>query len=58
MPVAAGMLQTTFQDMAARDAAVLETVQRQLADGCPLRRDLNVKADRAAVRARRSSRRC
>jgi vanillate O-demethylase monooxygenase subunit len=46
-------LHTTFHEMAARDVAVLETVQRQLGEETEPRRDINVKADRAAVRARR-----
>jgi phenylpropionate dioxygenase-like ring-hydroxylating dioxygenase large terminal subunit len=46
-------LRALFHEMAARDTDVLETVQRQLGDEVEPRRDLNVKADRAAVRARR-----
>ncbi|GAA5174344.1 aromatic ring-hydroxylating dioxygenase subunit alpha [Pseudonocardia eucalypti] len=42
-----------FLDMIGRDAAVLEVVQRQLAEEGEPGRDINVKADRAAVRARR-----
>jgi phenylpropionate dioxygenase-like ring-hydroxylating dioxygenase large terminal subunit len=42
-----------FRQTAERDAAVLETVQRQLGEDLEPRRDINVKADRAAVRARR-----
>jgi vanillate O-demethylase monooxygenase subunit len=46
-------LRATFHETAMRDAAVLETVQRRLGDDLEPRRDINVKADRAAVRARR-----
>jgi hypothetical protein len=46
-------LRTMFHDWAMRDATVLETVQRGLGEATPSRRDINVKADRAAVRARR-----
>jgi vanillate O-demethylase monooxygenase subunit len=42
-----------FHEWALRDAVVLETVQRRLAEQGEPRRDINVKADRAAVRARR-----
>ena len=42
-----------FHDWAMRDAPVLETVQRRLGEALEPRRDINVKADRAAVRARR-----
>lgn len=42
-----------FHQTAKRDVAVLETVQRQLGEELEPRRDINVKADRAAVRARR-----
>lgn len=46
-------LRDVFHAMAERDAAVLETMQRCLdEDGAP-RRYVNVKADRAALRARR-----
>jgi vanillate O-demethylase monooxygenase subunit len=51
--VVADHLRAMFHDMAARDVAVLETVQRRLGDEVEPRRDINVKADRAAVRARR-----
>ncbi len=51
--VVAEHLQTMFNEWAARDAVVLETVQRQLGGELQPRRDINVKADRAAVRARR-----
>jgi len=50
--VVAEHLQTMFSEWAARDAAVLERVQ-ELADGSTPRRDVNVKADRAAEKARR-----
>jgi phenylpropionate dioxygenase-like ring-hydroxylating dioxygenase large terminal subunit len=46
-------LRTMFHDWAMRDATVLETVQRGLGEATSSRRDINVKADRAAVRARR-----
>jgi vanillate O-demethylase monooxygenase subunit len=46
-------LRTVFHEMAARDTAVLETVQRHLGEETEPRRDINVIADRAAVRARR-----
>jgi phenylpropionate dioxygenase-like ring-hydroxylating dioxygenase large terminal subunit len=46
-------LRAMFNEMAGRDSDVLETVQRRLGDEVEPRRDLNVKADRAAVRARR-----
>lgn len=49
----AEFLRTMFHEWATRDAAVLETVQRQLGEDTELWRDVNVKADRAAVRARR-----
>jgi vanillate O-demethylase monooxygenase subunit len=42
-----------FHEWALRDAAVLETVQGRLGEELEPRRDVNVKADRAAVRARR-----
>jgi vanillate O-demethylase monooxygenase subunit len=42
--------------MARRDAAVLEVMQRQLAEEGEPRRDINVKADRAAIRARHVAR--
>ena len=51
--VVADHLQTMFTEWAARDASVLETVQRRLGEEVQPRRDINVKADRAAVRARR-----
>jgi vanillate O-demethylase monooxygenase subunit len=46
-------LRAFFLDMTRRDANVLEAVQRQLSERGQPRRDINVKADRAAVRARR-----
>jgi len=46
-------LRSLFQEWAHRDASVLETVQRRLGDDGEPRRDINVKADRAAIRARR-----
>lgn len=42
-----------FHEWALRDAVVLETVQRRVAEDREPRHDINVKADRAAVRARR-----
>jgi phenylpropionate dioxygenase-like ring-hydroxylating dioxygenase large terminal subunit len=51
--VVTGHLGEVFHEMAQRDAAVLETVQRRLAEDRVPRRDINVKADRAALRARR-----
>lgn len=50
---AAEALAGVFHDMATRDLAVLETVQRCLDKDVSPRRYLNAKADRAAVRARR-----
>jgi vanillate O-demethylase monooxygenase subunit len=46
-------LRDMFHEWAMRDATVLETVQRCLGEDTVPRRDINVKADRAAVRARR-----
>jgi vanillate O-demethylase monooxygenase subunit len=46
-------LREMFHEWALKDAVVLETVQRRLADDRVPRRDINVKADRAALRARR-----
>jgi phenylpropionate dioxygenase-like ring-hydroxylating dioxygenase large terminal subunit len=51
--VVTGHLRDVFHAMARRDAAVLERVQQRLADDRALHRDINVKADRAALRARR-----
>ncbi len=42
-----------FHDWAMRDSVVLETIQARLGERGEPRRDINVKADRAAVRARR-----
>ena len=49
----AEFLRTMFREWAVRDAAVLETIQGRLGEETGLPRDINVKADRAAVRARR-----
>ena len=49
----AEFLRTMFHDWAMRDFVVLETIQRRLGEETVSRRDINVKADRAAVRARR-----
>jgi vanillate O-demethylase monooxygenase subunit len=49
----AEFLRAMFHDWATRDSVVLETIQRRLGEETVPRRDLNVKADRAAVRARR-----
>ena len=49
----AEFLRTMFHEWAMRDAVVLETIQRRLGEETVPRRDINVKADRAAVRARR-----
>ncbi|MUL64655.1 vanillate O-demethylase oxygenase [Mycobacterium sp. CBMA 234] len=46
-------LRIMFHEWAARDTKVLETIQRQLEEPGARRRDINVKADRAAIRARR-----
>lgn len=46
-------LRTMFHEWATRDSDVLETIQRRLGEATEQRRDINVKADRAAVRARR-----
>jgi vanillate O-demethylase monooxygenase subunit len=46
-------LRTMFHEWAERDAAVLEKIQCRLGEDTAPRRDINVKADRAAVRARR-----
>jgi phenylpropionate dioxygenase-like ring-hydroxylating dioxygenase large terminal subunit len=51
--VVADHLRTMFHDWAGRDIPVLEAVQRRLDEEVQTRRDINVKADRAAVRARR-----
>lgn len=49
----AEFLRIMFHEWAVRDAVVLETVQSRLDERGEPRRDINVKADRAAVRARR-----
>lgn len=46
-------LRIMFHEWAVRDAALLETIQRRLDEPGARRRDINVKADRAAIRARR-----
>jgi vanillate O-demethylase monooxygenase subunit len=51
--VVADLLRSMFHEWAVRDAAVLQTVQQRLGEELEPRRDINVKADRAAVRARR-----
>ena len=52
-PHAGAQLAAVFREMATRDIAVLETMQRCLDEDTTQRRYVNVKADRAAVRARR-----
>ena len=52
-PDAGARLAAIFHEMANRDIVVLETVQRCLDEDTTPRRYINVKADRAAVRARR-----
>lgn len=52
-PDAGARLAGVFHEMADRDMAVLETMQRCLDEDTTPRRYVNVKADRAAVRARR-----
>lgn len=49
----AEFLRSMFHDWAMRDSVVLETIQARLGERGEPRRDINVKADRAAVRARR-----
>ncbi|HSS23843.1 MAG TPA: aromatic ring-hydroxylating dioxygenase subunit alpha, partial [Mycobacterium sp.] len=49
----AEFLRTFFHEWAMRDAKVLEQIQRRLGEPGEARRDINVKADRAAIRARR-----
>jgi vanillate O-demethylase monooxygenase subunit len=49
----AEFLRAMFHEWAMRDSAVLEAIQRRLGEETVPRRDINVKADRAAVRARR-----
>lgn len=46
-------LRNMFHEWAIRDARVLEMIQRRLDEDVYPRRDFNVKADRAAIRARR-----
>lgn len=53
-PDAGAQLAAVFHEMANRDFAVLETRQRCLDEDVTPRRYLNVKPDRAAVRARRT----
>ncbi len=50
--VVAEHLHGIFGEMASRDVTVLETVQQRLGEELEPPRDVNVKADRAAVRAR------
>lgn len=52
-PDAGEHLAAVFHEMAERDITVLETMQRCLDEDSSPRRYVNVKADRAAVRARR-----
>ena len=52
-PNAGQRLAETFHGMADRDSAVLKTMQRCLNEDETPRRYFNVKADRAAIRARR-----
>lgn len=52
-PDAGAQLAAVFGEMADRDIAVLETMQRCLDEDTTPRRYVNVKADRAALRARR-----
>jgi vanillate O-demethylase monooxygenase subunit len=52
-PDAGAQLAAVFHEAATRDIAVLETMQRCLDEDSRERRYVNVKADRAAVRARR-----
>ncbi|MBJ8344663.1 aromatic ring-hydroxylating dioxygenase subunit alpha [Antrihabitans sp. YC2-6] len=49
-------LQQMFHEMAVRDCAALETMQIRIDEETEPRRNINVKADRAALRARRISR--
>ncbi|WP_071287938.1 aromatic ring-hydroxylating dioxygenase subunit alpha [Mycolicibacterium llatzerense] len=46
-------LRIMFHEWALRNATILETIQRRLDEPGARRRDINVKADRAALRARR-----
>ena len=52
-PHAGAHLAAVFHEMANRDLAVVETMQRCLDEDTTQRRYVNVKADRAALRARR-----
>lgn len=52
-PDAGAQLAAVFHEIATRDFAVLETMQRCLDEDVVPRRYVNVKADRAALRARR-----
>lgn len=52
-PDAGAQLAAVFREMADRDIAVLETMQRCLDEDTTPRVYVNVKADRAAIRARR-----
>ena len=51
--VVAEHLRWMFHEMAGRDIEVVEEVQRTIGAEVEPRRDVNVKADRAGVRARR-----
>lgn len=46
-------LRVMFHEWAVRDIALLEKIQRRLGEPGRPQRDINVKADRAAIRARR-----
>ena len=46
-------LQAVFHEMTMRDAAAVETIQARIDEETEPRRNVNVKADRAALRARR-----
>jgi phenylpropionate dioxygenase-like ring-hydroxylating dioxygenase large terminal subunit len=50
------LLRAMFHEMTVRDAAALETMQIRIAEETEPRRNVNVKADRAALRARRIAR--
>lgn len=52
-PEAGELLAAVFHEMADRDISVIETMQRFLDEDTSPRRYFNVKADRAALRARR-----
>jgi len=51
-PAVSAFLSEMFHDWALRDAGTLETVQRCRSEEHRPRRDINIKADRAALRAR------